>query len=433
VRVALVNPAWDFQGSVYFGCREAHLPLEYGYARELLRAAGHDAKIFDAQLCGLDVASLRTEVRAFAPEMTVVTTAPSYLFWRCAPPELRVPMQTVRALRDIGGLFVAVGPHASTTPATTIQKLGVDVAVLGECEEVLLALATAGAEEFGHVDSIAYREASRDSRGEVVTRGPLNASDMSALPAIRWERELIRRHPHHHHRFDSAPAVPGAELESSRGCPYSCTFCAKQNFRNRFRRRPLATVLEELDGLIEAGVRYVYFVDEIFLPDEPLLRALVERDVQFGVQLRIDNWSEGDLRLLGEAGCVSIEAGVESVTQHGRSLLQKRCRLSTDELTSLLTFAKQHIPFVQANLIAANDPEPEVERFRATMLAHGVWSNQPVPMFPYPGSPDYELRWGQADDRAWERAHEYYLREFSKFSEIQEQKPLPLSALETLP
>jgi anaerobic magnesium-protoporphyrin IX monomethyl ester cyclase len=230
VRVALVNPAWDFQGSVYFGCREAHLPLEYGYARELLRAAGHDAKIFDAQLCGLDVASLRTEVRAFAPEMTVVTTAPSYLFWRCAPPELRVPMQTVRALRDIGGLFVAVGPHASTTPATTIQKLGVDVAVLGECEEVLLALATAGAEEFGHVDSIAYREASRDSRGEVVTRGPLNASDMSALPAIRWERELIRRHPHHHHRFDSAPAVPGAELESSRGCPYYITICAKQKF-----------------------------------------------------------------------------------------------------------------------------------------------------------------------------------------------------------
>ena len=34
----------------------------------------------------------------FAPDMAVVTTAPSYLFWRCAPPELRVPQQTLAAL-----------------------------------------------------------------------------------------------------------------------------------------------------------------------------------------------------------------------------------------------------------------------------------------------------------------------------------------------
>ena len=27
MRVALVNPAWSFEGSIYFGCREPHLPL----------------------------------------------------------------------------------------------------------------------------------------------------------------------------------------------------------------------------------------------------------------------------------------------------------------------------------------------------------------------------------------------------------------------
>ena len=36
MRVALINPNWDFAGSIYFGCREPHLPLEYGYARALL-------------------------------------------------------------------------------------------------------------------------------------------------------------------------------------------------------------------------------------------------------------------------------------------------------------------------------------------------------------------------------------------------------------
>ena len=107
---------------------------------------------------------------------------------------------------------------------------------------------------------------------------------------------------------------PGAEMEVSRGCPYHCTFCAKDNFRDRYRRRPLATILDELDGLIAAGATYVYFIDEIFLPWRELLEALARRPVEFGVQTRIDLWRPDMLDLLGAAGCVSIEAGVESLT-----------------------------------------------------------------------------------------------------------------------
>jgi hypothetical protein len=51
-------------------------------------------------------------------------------------------------------------------------------------------------------------------------------------------------------------------------------------------------------------------------------------------------------------------------------------------------------------------------------------------MFPYPGSPEYRLRWGALDDSAWERAHDQYLKDTNGFSDIQDQKPLPLSVLE---
>jgi hypothetical protein len=51
-------------------------------------------------------------------------------------------------------------------------------------------------------------------------------------------------------------------------------------------------------------------------------------------------------------------------------------------------------------------------------------------LFPYPGSPDYTLRWGVPDDHAWERAHEYYLVSYSQFSDVQNDRPLPLAALE---
>src|SRR5712672_2554623 len=87
-KIALVNPNWSFDGSIYFGCREPHLPLEYGYAKALLTRAGHAAEIFDAQAEGLDETAIAARVGEFSPDMTVATTAPSYLFWRCAPPEL---------------------------------------------------------------------------------------------------------------------------------------------------------------------------------------------------------------------------------------------------------------------------------------------------------------------------------------------------------
>src|ERR1700716_209992 len=154
MKIALVNPPWSFDGSIYFGCREPHLPLEYGYAQALLTAAGHDAGVFDAQAEGTDDSVLATRVADFAPDMIVVTTAPSYLFWRCAPPELRVPQETLHALRNVGGTLVAVGPHASTTPRATLEKLAADVVVMGECEEVLPRLT----EDWTGVDSICYRQ-----------------------------------------------------------------------------------------------------------------------------------------------------------------------------------------------------------------------------------------------------------------------------------
>jgi anaerobic magnesium-protoporphyrin IX monomethyl ester cyclase len=426
MKFALINPRWTFEGSIYFGCREPHLPLEFGYAKVLLEREGHEVLIVDGQLDNLPRPEVRSRVAAFEPDFTVVTTAPSYLFWRCAPPELRVPQETVRDLQDLGGTTVAVGPHGSTTPRVALKKLGVDVVVIGECEEILPKLAGTAARRWGDVPSICYWDG-----GEPRVQGNPHASDMATLPALHWSPEVIQKHHHHHHRFEAAPLGPGAEMEVSRGCPYHCSFCAKENFRERYRKRPLGVILEELDGLIALGVEYVYFIDEIFLPNKELLEALVERHIKFGVQMRIDLWSPEMLDLLGRAGCVSIEAGVESITEEGRRLLDKNCKLSTHELAGRLVRAKQTVPFVQANLLESKTDDPEaIEAWRQYLHGFGVWANKPVPLFPYPGSPDYTKNWGVPDDWAWERAHEHYLKLYTEFSDVQEEKPLPLPRLE---
>jgi B12-binding domain/radical SAM domain protein of rhizo-twelve system len=426
VNVALVNPAWTFEGSIYFGCREPHLPLEYGYARALLERDGHDVAIIDGQLDALSRNEMRTRIADARADMIVVTTAPSYLFWRCAPPELRVPQTLLADLEDLPGVRVAIGPHASTTPAATLRKLECDVVVMGEAEDVLPQL-TAPRDRWAAIDGIGY-----EADGHIQLQGGLRSSNMEALPALRWPMSATRRHAHHHHRFDAPPAGPGAEMETSRGCPYHCTFCAKDNFRNAYRKRPLPVILEELDALIATGVEYVYFIDEIFLPNKDLLEALVERPVLFGVQTRIDLWSKPLLDLLGRAGCVSIEAGVESISEAGRNLLDKKSRLSTAEISDRLLHARASVPFVQANLLDAKVDDPDaVEAWRQHLIVNQVWANKPVPLFPYPGSPDYMRRWGRPDDVAWERAVDYYLTQFAEFSDIQDARPLPLHALET--
>ncbi len=424
MKIALINPPWRYDHSIYFGCREPHLPLELGYSKALLEAAGHEVLMLDGHLCGTEMQDLADRTAAFGPEMTVITTAPTYLFWRCAPPELRIPREFIVALDGRGGRTVAVGPHASVTPETTLRKLGADIVVRGECEEVVAALAEEP--DLRRVPAIAFRDG-----GEVVVNGGLNASRFTDMPALRWPDEWVRRHDHHHHRFGTEAHGPGAEVEASRGCPYHCSFCAKNEFRDAYRRRDLTILLQEIDGLIAQGATYLYFVDEIFLPQKPLLEALVDRPIEFGVQMRIDLWKPEMLDLLGRAGCVSIEAGVESLTREGRDLLTKNCKMTTDELADRLLYARRSVPFVQANLIKTSEDDPDlIAAWRDRLQSNGVWANDPVPLYPYPSSPDYRRLWGQPDDRAWERAHEHYLRQFDHFSDIQDERPLPLRELE---
>ena len=424
MRVALVNPRWTFEHSIYFGCRQPHLPLELGYAKAMLERDGHVVLLLDGHLFDRDDADLAAEIAGFGADMTVVPTAPSYLFWRCAPPELRIPARFLRTLGQRGGKTVAIGPHGSVTPGATLRKLRVHAVVRGESEGVVAALAAE--HDWSRVCSIGWID-----NGAVQINGPPAASAFVHTPPLTWPDVWVERHHHHHHRFDEPQHGAGAEIEASRGCPYDCSFCAKTDYRDKYRRRDLSILLAELDRLIAQGAHYVYFIDEIFLPQKPLLEALAQRPIQFGVQTRIDLWKPDLLELLGEAGCVSIEAGIESLTTEGREALAKRCRLETEDLAQLLFKARRHVPFVQANLIGMEqDNEALVTYWRDRLIAGGVWANEPVPLYLYPSSPGYRALWGQPDNIAWERAHQHYLSAFTEFSDVQDERPASLAELE---
>ena len=427
MRFALVHPNWRFDGSVYFGCREPHLPLELAYAKACLEQKGHEAILVDGHMERLGPVETNDRIRDFKPDFTVLETAPTYLFWRCTQPELSIPLQLARVIRKYAGTLVIVGPHASATPAAAVHKLQADAALLGEFEDSLSLLCD-------RPGALPYFFDAANPGLFVPGSAVPHEADIRLLPPLNWPGKTIAAHKHHHHRFDTpVPEGPAAEIEASRGCPFKCLFCAKENFRNSYRKRPLEKVLAEINNLASKGAAYLYFIDEIFLPDKALLDALSQTGLKFGIQTRIDLWSEGQLEALGKAGCVSIEAGVESITETGRMSLGKRCRASGEQIFALLTAAKRHVPFVQANLVKSKDDHPEaVDSWRRELLRHGVWANDPVPVFPYPGSPAYKKLWGAPDDWAWERAHGHYLciSQREGLSEIQEKYPVGLEKLE---
>lgn len=427
MKFALVNPAWDFTGSIYFGCQEPHYPLELLFASDQINAAGHEAFLIDAHSDGLDIQATRKRLAKIAPDYLVIPTAPSYLFWRCPPPELRIPRRWFHEL-DCGAVKVAIGPHGSATPAVTLRKLNCDVVLRGEPDQTLPQLPD---HPWESIEGCCWKS----DRGEHISISSAVA-DMRKLGALRFDNYGVERHSHRHHVFSGEGR--GAELEFARGCPWACSFCNKTLFRNKYRERDVDAVLQEVDRLIARGVKYIYFIDEIFGVGrnvQRILEQLADRAISIGLQTRIDLWSEETLDLLGRAHCISMECGVESITEEGREELNKGCRLSTERLTELLIHARSRIPWVQANLILTeHDSRQKIKGWQEHLKRYGVWVSEPVPMFPFPGTPDYQRMFGMPDDYAWERAHQYYLGTFRDkgYSDIQESQPAPIEELECM-
>jgi B12-binding domain/radical SAM domain protein of rhizo-twelve system len=425
VKFAFVNPRWTFEGSTYFGCQEPHYPLELLFAAQNVREGGHDALVIDAHLEDQSAADVSSRLRRYRPDYLAIPTAPSYLFWRCPPPELRVPKQWFAELGQ-NAVKVAIGPHGSATPGATLRKLHCDVVLRGEPDETIVQLAD---RPWNEIDGCCWR----DENGEHFSP-TLGVTDMRKLGALTFKNYPVEARAHRHHVFFGQGR--GAELEFARGCPWACSFCNKTLFRNKFRERSVEAVLAEVDALIALGVNYIYWIDEIFGVGKNvrrLLRELSSRRIEIGIQTRIDLWDEESLNLLGHAGCISMECGIESITEAGRDELNKNCRMSTGRISELLIYAKERIQWVQANLILTeHDDRGHIRAWQENLKKHGVWVSDPVPMFPYPGTPFYQQKFGTPDDRAWERAHEYYTEIFRDqgYSDIQDQQPARIEDLE---
>ncbi len=88
-------------------------------------------------------------------------------------------------------------------------------------------------------------------------------------------------------------------VQTSRGCPYDCEYCAAITYLGRkVRRKPIDTVVAELEQLHALGFRYVWLVDDNFSAGRREAKALLRA---------IRTWNRGKRHPMGLSAALSLE------------------------------------------------------------------------------------------------------------------------------
>jgi len=141
-------------------------------------------------------------------------------------------------------------------------------------------------------------------------------------------------HPDRFLRAVGGNIVRSINLESYRGCPYSCTFCNSPMTRGLdkkfLRRKSIGVLKKEIEEYIELyDPSYFFFVDDSFLarPKHEVF-AICDLMEEYGIpwwcNTRIENVNEELLAAMKRGNCDRIQYGIECGNDEYRKTVLKR-------------------------------------------------------------------------------------------------------------
>lgn len=148
---------------------------------------------------------------------------------------------------------------------------------------------------------------------------------------------------------------------TSRGCPYSCSFCYLTVFQNRkYRTIPHETILEDFDNVKDNYA--VILVDENFIgytesereDRKILLEKMIRKNYKFywGCQTTTTIGSDPELMsLMYRAGCRAVFIGFESIDDESLKLVQKNHNIGLDYKVLVSQLHKHNIAVIASTII----------------------------------------------------------------------------------
>ena len=418
----------DFQVSTH------HFPLGLGYIASALELAQYPVEIYDADLytkpmyntvisqtriaafradhlnsisnseheAWLELAALIREKR---PDIVGITSKSTTLKSAC------MVAQVVKKVdKDI--TVIIGGSGVATSVEEVLQNATVDFVVRYEGERTMVELVEAlhtSEPDFHLIDGISFREA--DQIVHTKDRPLVEDIDSIAFPA----RHLVIG-------AENLPdilfkAIQG-DIVTSRGCPYSCTFCSANiawgghSVRMRSAENVIKEVIQQKE---QYGVKIFTFWDDLFTSDKKrvvdICNMLIElnANIKWVCFIRVNNVDRELIALMKKAGCIRVEVGLESGSDRVLKIMQKGITL---EQTRNAAKILNEIGLRWTALLMMGLPGETKEEMAATMdLLKLNPSEVVLSVFsPYPGSALYaklEAEGKLRDDDALTANHYY--------------------------
>ena len=144
---------------------------------------------------------------------------------------------------------------------------------------------------------------------------------------------MTRYRAHNWHCFGNLDGrSPYASLQTSLGCPFTCSFCCiKRPFTTPMLRTwSPDNVIGQIDRLVrDYGVTNIKIPDEMFVLNRRHVVGICDRIIQRGYRLniwayaRVDTVQDEVLAKLARAGFTWLGLGIESGSQHVRDGVEK--------------------------------------------------------------------------------------------------------------
>src|SRR5258705_1223341 len=171
------------------------------------------------------------------------------------------------------------------------------------------------------------------------------------------------------------PAVLSMErfttMQTSRGCPWSCSFCDIPIFNEgKWRSRSPQHVVDEFKYLQKLGYGSVYFVDDQFLLQpkriQGICKGINDNDVkiEWGCEGRVDSVAQHLFPAMAKAHCRTLMFGIESGSQKLLDRVGKDRTLA--EIESAVSKAKKAGIQIVHGFFVVGNPDETIEDMNAT-------------------------------------------------------------------
>lgn len=228
------------------------------------------------------------------------------------------------------------GPEVTYEANLRLQQSSfIDGIMIGEGEKTFLELCEhyiLGIRQIHEIHGIAYRTKSEDSE-EIRVTDPQEPMNMSEIPFVYEDMNQFKNKIIYY--------------ETSRGCPYSCSYCLS-SIDKRVRLRDTELVKKELKFFIDHEVPQVKFVDRTFNCNRKhtmeILNFIKTYDkgiTNFHFEVSADILNDEEITMLNSLrpGLVQLEIGVQSTNE--KTVEEIRRKMDFNKLAGIVKRIQQ--------------------------------------------------------------------------------------------